>query len=127
MTILLSCALLAVLLPYLAKIPVAYAQQQAGGYDNHQPRQQQATLTGLGARAVAAHQNCFEGLIIFAVVFAAVLATNTTGAAVQYLFVTHVVARVVYCICYWLDIHLLRSIVWAVGYLSLLAALVLCF
>ena len=65
MTILIVCLFIACLLPYLAKIPTAIAMKnQPGGYDNNHPRAQQAMLTGFGARAVAAHQNSFESLII---------------------------------------------------------------
>ena len=33
---------IAMLLPFLAKAPLAAAMQKAGGYDNHNPRAQQA-------------------------------------------------------------------------------------
>jgi len=36
------------------------------GYNNSHPREQQSKLTGFGARALTAHQNAFESLIIFA-------------------------------------------------------------
>ena len=63
---LILCLFIACLFPYFAKIPVAMAMKdQPGGYDNNHPRAQQAALTGFGARAVAAHQNSFESLIIF--------------------------------------------------------------
>ena len=58
------CVFISALLIYVAKIPVAKAMNEQGGYDNHLPRQQQAQLTGFGARALAAHQNCFEAFII---------------------------------------------------------------
>lgn len=61
---LLTCLFIAMLLPYLAKGPVAWAMVKAGGYDNHHPRTQQAQLTGFGARALAGHQNAFESLLI---------------------------------------------------------------
>jgi uncharacterized MAPEG superfamily protein len=126
MTIILYCALAMVLLPYFAKVPVAFAQQKAGGYDNHLPRQQQATLTGLGARALAAHQNSFEALMVFAVVLSAVLFSGKTDETMQMLFMVHVVCRVLYCVLYWLDIATLRSIVWVIGLGCMVSALVRC-
>lgn len=63
MTILIICLFIAMVLPIVAKIPVAIAMNNAGGYDNNHPRAQQAKLTGFGARALAAHQNAFESLI----------------------------------------------------------------
>ncbi|WP_105166543.1 MAPEG family protein [Pseudoalteromonas sp. T1lg23B] len=115
MTTILICALIAALLPYLAKVPLAIAMNKLGGYDNQHPRAQQAQLTGFGARALAAHQNSFESLAVFTLAVAVVLGTNTLGTIVQYLAVAHIVARVLYCLFYYLNLHVLRSLIWAVG------------
>ncbi|MCF6437310.1 MAPEG family protein [Pseudoalteromonas sp. MMG022] len=115
MTTILICALIAVLLPYLTKVPVAIAMNKLGGYDNQHPRAQQAQLTGFGARALAAHQNSFESLAVFTLAVAVVLGTNTIGTTVQYLAVAHIVARVLYCLFYYMNLHVLRSLIWAVG------------
>lgn len=72
------CVFISALLIYVARIPVATAMNEQGGYDNHLPRQQQAQLTGFGARAMAAHQNGFEAFILFAV---GVLMAHTTQTA----------------------------------------------
>jgi len=93
MTILLVCALIAVIMPYVARIPAIIEMNKLGGYDNKHPRQQQTQLTGLGARALAAHQNCFESLAVFAVALAAVLGTNNVNAVTETLAMTHIVAR----------------------------------
>ncbi|HHF7348431.1 TPA: MAPEG family protein [Legionella feeleii] len=75
------CLFIACLLPYLAKIPVVIMmKRQPGGYDNKQPRAQQAALTGIGARAVAAHQNSFESLIIFSTAALTAIATHNTSS-----------------------------------------------
>ena len=124
MTTLLLCAAIAILLPYLAKAPVAIAMNRLGGYDNRHPRSQQTQLTGFGARALAAHQNCFEALAVFAIALAVVLGTNTINPTTQILAVTHIVARIAYCICYYFDWHIARSSVWLVGLLSALAMVV---
>ncbi|MBE0366670.1 MAPEG family protein [Pseudoalteromonas sp. MMG013] len=115
MTTLLTCALIAVLLPYIAKLPVAIEMNKLGGYDNRHPRAQQSKLDGFGARALAAHQNSFESLIVFSVALAVVLGTNSVNAVTESLAITHVVARVLYCAFYYTNVDKLRSLVWLVG------------
>jgi len=115
MTTLVVCALLAVLMPYFAKIPVAIAMAKLGQYDNKHPRSQQAKSTGFGARTLAAHQNCFESLAVFAVAIAVVLGTNSVNAVTETLTVTHIVSRTLYCIFYWLNLDIIRSLVWFIG------------
>lgn len=115
MNIIILCAFIAALLPYLAKIPLALAMNKESKYDNNYPRDQQARLTGFGARALAAHQNSFESLIIFGVAVAVVLTTNTTNETVQVLAITHVAARVVFCVMYYINQDKLRSISWFVA------------
>ncbi|WP_371186136.1 MAPEG family protein [Thalassotalea maritima] len=115
MITLIWCLIIAALLPYFAKVPVAMAMNKSGGYDNNHPREQQANLTGFGARALAAHQNAFESLIVFATAILLAIATNTTNETVQLLAMIHIVARVAYNALYLLNIGTLRSIVWAVA------------
>ncbi|AOT09998.1 MAPEG family protein [Pseudoalteromonas luteoviolacea] len=126
MNLIILCALIAVFLPYLAKIPIIVAANKAGGYDNKQPRAQQSTLSGLGARAVAAHYNSFESLIVFGIAVAIVLSTGTLSPVIQGLAVVHIIARCAYCICYWYDLDLLRSMSWTVGVLCPVAMIVMC-
>ncbi len=109
------CALIACLIPYLAKAPLAWAQNAEGGYDNRHPRAQQQALTGFGARALAAHQNSFESLIVFAVAIAVVLGTNTQGNLIDALAISYLVSRALYCVCYWYNWHVVRSLIWAVS------------
>lgn len=115
MTILMICLFIAMLLPFLAKAPVAMAMHKLSGYDNNNPREQQARLDGLGARALAAHQNAFESLIIFAPAILLAIATKNTGDFIQQLAITHVVMRIIYNVLYLVDKSTLRSIVWAIG------------
>ena len=112
------CIFISALLIFLAKAPVARAmQQESGGYDNHHPRSQQARLTGFGARALAAHLNSFEAFPLFAVGVLMAHVTQTHGVLVDVLAVIFVVARVLYLLCYWADLHWQRSLVWGVGLL----------
>lgn len=86
-----------------------------GGYDNRDPRGQQAKLEGLGRRALAAHQNGFEAFAPFA---AGVLASIQRGAdsdVVAYLSIAFIAARAIYIYAYLANRSLLRSIVWSFG------------
>lgn len=115
MITLIWCLFIAVLLPYIAKIPLAIAMNKAGGYDNNHPREQQANLTGFGARALAAHQNAFESLIIFSAAVLLAVATNTTGETIQLLAMVHIGARIIYNVLYLINIGVLRSLSWVVA------------
>lgn len=115
------CVFIAALLIYVGKLPVAKAMNaEAGGYDNHNPRAQQARLTGFGARAHAAHLNSIEMFPLFA---AGVLMAHTTevfGWWVDLLAILFIVTRVLYLLCYWRDLPTPRSLIWAVGLLCCL-------
>ena len=106
----------------LAKIPLAIAMnKEKGGYNNRHPRQQQHGLSGFGARAKAAHENCFEALIMFTPGVMAVLITANTGQTVQTIAITFVITRLLYLLAYYFDQHVLRSVFWAVGFFASLA------
>ena len=126
MTILIICLFIALLLPLLAKGPVAFAMAKLGGYNNNHPREQQSNLTGFGARALAAHKNAFESVILFAPAVILALATNNMQQTIVVLAVVHVIARVLYNIFYLLNISLLRSIVWAIATLCSFAIVFQC-
>jgi uncharacterized MAPEG superfamily protein len=115
MTTLIICLFIALLLPLLAKGPAAYAMAKLGGYNNNHPREQQSKLTGFGARALAAHQNAFESVILFVPAVLLALITNNTEPFIVTLAVVHIIARVLYNILYLLKMSLLRSIVWAIA------------
>jgi len=126
MTILIWCLFIAALLPLLAKAPVAIAMNKLGGYNNKHPREQQSKLTGFGARALAAHQNAFESLIIFASAALVAIATNHTGEMISTLAIVHVVSRVLYHVLYLVNIALLRSLVWGVATVASFTIIWLC-
>ncbi|MCX7115157.1 MAG: MAPEG family protein [Gammaproteobacteria bacterium] len=121
------CLFIACLFPYLSKIPVAIAMKnQPGGYNNRTPRDQQAALTGFGARAVAAHQNSFESLLIFACAALTAIATQHDSETIQHLAILYLVSRVVYHVLYLIDRDVLRTLIWAVGLVSSLSMIYLC-
>lgn len=127
MTTLLLCLLIMLLLPYAAKAPLGYAMTKLGHYDNHQPREQQAKLTGFGARALAAHQNSFEALSVFSAVVLAAIVTHHTDFLVQVLAVVYVLTRLAYHVFYLMDLATLRSLSWFAGYICCIVILILCF
>ncbi|MBB3243454.1 putative MAPEG superfamily protein [Pseudomonas sp. Tn43] len=118
------CVFISALLIFLAKIPVAKAMNEQGGYNNHLPRQQQAQLTGFGARALAAHQNSFEAFMIFAVGVLMAHTTQTAGWLIDALAIIFVIARIFYLLCYWVDLAWQRSLVWFVGLVSSLLLMI---
>ncbi len=124
---LLTCLLIATLMPILAKYPLMMAQHRAGGYDNHLPRVQQKKLEGFGARAQAAHENSFEALILFTPGALTVLATQQPSAFTNALAGIFIVARICYLFCYWYDKATLRSTCWGIGFLASVLLLVSCF
>jgi len=126
MTTLIICLFIATLLPLLAKGPVAYAMSKLGGYNNNHPREQQSQLTGFGARALAAHQNAFESLIIFAPAVLLAIATQHTGTSITLLAIVHVCARILYNVLYLMDIDKLRTLVWGIATLSSFAIMWQC-
>jgi uncharacterized MAPEG superfamily protein len=117
MTIAYSCLLIAGLLPYIA---VGFAKS-GGGYDNARPRESMARFEGRQARAVAAHANSFEAFPFFAAVVLLAGLTHADPHWVNILSVIFIVARVSYIIAYLTDRPLLRSIVWMVGIVCVLA------
>lgn len=121
------CLFIACLFPFFAKIPVVMMMKgQPGGYDNKHPRAQQAALTGFGARAVAAHQNSFESLIIFSTASLTAIATHNTSYLIQGLAIFYLISRCIYHLFYLLNWSTLRSTIWALGCLSSLSILWLC-
>ena len=118
MTLPLWCVFFSAVLVFLARLPVGKAMKaDSGGYDNHHPRAQQARLTGLGARALAAHQNSLEAFPLFAVGVLIATVTQSQGVVVNLLAVGFVVSRVLFIFFYCADKPSPRSLCWVVGLL----------
>ncbi|MGP9800871.1 MAPEG family protein [Rheinheimera sp. NSM] len=117
-TPLLLTLFIAMLLPFLAKAPLAFAMQKSGGYDNHNPRAQQATLQGFGQRANAAHYNSFEALIIYACAVFSGVGLNAVDETTVTLGWVFIASRIAYLVCYWLDYATTRSLMWLIGIVS---------
>jgi uncharacterized MAPEG superfamily protein len=109
------CLFISALLIYIARIPVARAMKEQGGYNNHLPRSQQTQLTGYGARALAAHQNSFEAFVLFSAGVFVAHTTQTQGFLIDWIAVIFVIARLIYLGAYLADIPNVRSPAWFVG------------
>ena len=125
MTIAFWTILAAIALPWLMaalkKSPLAVS----GKYSNRAPRAMQPKLEGLSQRAHWAELNSFEILPAFV---AAVLVAHLAGAEqmlVDQLAIGFIVSRVLYSICYLTDWATLRSLVWTVGLIFIVALFVI--
>ena len=103
--------LIACLLPYVFTI----LAKVTGGFkprDNQNPRDFLAKTTGLAARANAVQKNSFESLPLF---IAAVLMAEymvVPQVIIMKLGIAYIVLRIIYGICYLLNLATLRSIIW---------------
>ncbi len=119
MTIALWCLFFAALLHILSKSPLFMAQVRTEkGYNNSNPRKQQNALTGVGQRALAAHQNQIESFPLFAAGVIVATMLKCHAGAVDILAIAYIVARCVYIYAYVKDIPSFRTAVFMVGYFS---------
>ena len=125
MSITMLCLIFSALMIVLTKVPVAMAMAEDNGYDNRNPRAQQARLTAFGARALAAHQNMIEAFPVFAAGVLLALWAEADAFWTTALALAFVAARVVYTILYLGDFPVLRSMTWGVGYAASLGLMVL--
>jgi uncharacterized MAPEG superfamily protein len=120
------CLLVSVLLIYVPRMAVLRAQMaQPGGLDNAHPREQQARLSGLGARANGAHQNSFEAFAPFA---AGVLACKVAGVdadKIALFSLAFVTIRMIYLALYLGNKPSARTTVWMLGFLCTVILLTL--
>jgi len=117
MTIFLYSIAAAAVLIYLPFLVVAYARLR-GGYDQSAPRAMFDKLPPYAQRATWAHQNSFEGFMIFAAAALMAYVTGVNSPIAVVAAIAFVVARLLYSIFYILNIPLLRSLMFAVGSLS---------
>lgn len=116
MTTPLWCLVIATFLPFVWHFAaLAFRYRQFGSIDNSHPRLQQAQMTGVGARALAAQQNSWEALAMFT---PAVLMAHLNGAtaghavAASTLFIA---ARIAHGCFYLADLSSLRTLSWMAG------------
>lgn len=126
MNIPLLCLPIAAALIYAPKVPLSMAMaKQPEGYDNKNPRDQQARLEGWGKRAAAAHYNAFESFPMFAAGVLAAVAGGGDPVWAARLSIVYVVARCLYPVLYIANIDKARSLVWSCGLLASIGLMVL--
>ena len=113
------CVVAACVLPVLtagmAKASTARLSRKNGGYDNNQPREWAAHLSGWQARAIAAQNNGFEALPLFIAAVVLAQQAHADQGRIDMLAMAFVGIRVVYVAVYLMNIGALRTLVWAAG------------
>jgi uncharacterized MAPEG superfamily protein len=117
MTIFLYSIAAAAVLIYLPFLVVGYARIRVG-YDQSAPRAIFDKLPPYAQRATWAHQNSFEGFMIFAAAALMAYVTGVNSPIAVIAAIAFVAARLLYSIFYILNIPLMRSLMFAVGSLS---------
>lgn len=108
------------------KAPVAWAMNRnERGYDNRNPRIQQAALTGWGARALASHQNAMEAFAPFAAGLIAAIVGGVDPGTIHGLAVVWLVARGAYVALYLGDVHWARTLAWGLAVASVFGLMIL--
>jgi uncharacterized MAPEG superfamily protein len=97
---------------FLASLEMA---RSPGGFDNRNPRAQQAQLRGVGSRAMAAHHNGLEALPFFGISVLAALQRAVDIRVVAALCVLFVIVRIVFILAYLRDGSTLRSFMFMLG------------
>lgn len=122
MNIALWCVFIAALLPY---VWTAWAKIGARGYDNNAPRQFLASQKGMRQRANWAQHNSFEAFPAFAAAVFCAHLMAVDPVWLNGLSVVFVIARLLYGILYVFDLASLRSVVWFIGFGSMVALFVM--
>ena len=120
MTVADYCILVACVLPLLAAVMAKFRsfgkRRKDGGYDNENPREWLARLSGWQARANAAQANSFEALPFFIGGVLVAQQAHIDQSHVDKLALAFIACRVVYIALYVANKGSLRSMVWAIGY-----------
>lgn len=112
----LACVAGTLILVYIPRFLVMKAQaRDPAGFDNKDPREQQARMDREGKRALAAHNNAFEAFAPFAAAVIACELRHVNDRLLTILAIAHLVARIVYPWFYVKGIDKARSGVWMVG------------
>jgi uncharacterized MAPEG superfamily protein len=126
MTVPFWCVFVAGLLPYVwVGIAARERARQFGSADNKLPRIQEAQLTGLGARAMGAHNNSFEALPFFAAAVIIAHVCNADPGWSASFAVAFIIARIAHGALYLADIDIMRSLSFGVAQICSIALFVL--
>lgn len=102
----------------LAGVAIRFRVAELGKFDNHNPRAQQAALTGMGSRVVAAQKNAWEALLVFAVVTLIAVASQVDLDSLKVPAYLFLVARILHPIFYVTNLAMPRSLAFAIGWFS---------
>ena len=119
MTIAYFCIIVACLMPIvcagLAKSKGFGRPRREGGFDNDQPREWLAKLTGWQARANAAQANSFEALPLFVAGVLVAQQLHAPQGTINALAVAFIAVHLAYVGAYLADKGSLRSLIWVTG------------
>ena len=87
------------------------------------PRDEERKPSGIAGRLKRAVDNHFEGLTLFAIAVVVVVLGDATSALTAQCAWAYLIARILYVPAYAAGIYLLRSLIWAVGFLATLIML----
>ena len=112
------CVLIAGLMPV---VTVAIAKWGRPDFDNVEPRRWMEKLEGRRRRADSAHRNHFEAFPFFAAGVLVAQQLQASQDSINMLAAAFIATRIVYTFLYLTDRATLRSIVWLIGYLCVIA------
>lgn len=118
MTIALWCVFAAGFFPYVATV---IAKSGRSGFDNRDPRGWLARQEGFHKRANSAQLNAFEAFPFFAAAVIIAHLINGPQSLVDVLALVFIAARVLYLAFYLANRATLRSLVWFVGFGTVIA------
>jgi uncharacterized MAPEG superfamily protein len=124
MTIAFWTLLFAIMLPWLMALIKKTPSSLHGKYDNRAPRAGEQNLQGVSQRVSWAEQNSYEILPGY---IAAIIVSYLVGAeqyCIDIFALIFIGSRILYCLCYIKDWPSLRSAVWVVGLLCIIAIFV---
>lgn len=105
------CLLIMIIFPYFFTTAAKISQR----YNNAEPRQYLASLTGWRQRANFIQLNSFETTPAFGLAVIIAHLTQAPLATLNLLAVVYVISRVFYAICYLANKASLRTLCWLVG------------
>ena len=124
MTIAFWTLLFAIMLPWLMALIKKTPSSLHGKYNNRAPRAGEQNLQGVSQRVSWAEQNSCEILPGY---IAAIIVSYLVGAeqyCIDIFALIFIGSRILYCLCYIKDWPSLRSAVWVVGLLCIIAIFV---
>lgn len=116
--LLLGSVVVAVLLVYLPFLVVAVGRVQVG-YEMTAPRALFDKLPAYAQRASWAHQNAFESFTLFAPAALMAYVTQLDSLSASWAVIAYLLARLLYPAFYMLNIPIARSLMYAIGMISI--------